>query len=238
MPYMLEKEMIPDLTSSLPLLFNYDQNCYAHACEVFDGARVVDLVSADTQDPKELIPDWMYFVKGLNKLSISQLLALSIIRQEKKITAKKLGLRTWQSPNQVKENYIEPFLEYGLIKHCTRISYEPTEWSVWSPSRVITIEAKLSDWRTALNQAHDNKKRSDLSYVALPQDLVTKRKSLSSTAKKLGVGIIGVSSNYGSSVFLPAKKTKRSLDPNKWFFFLKIFIDLLNINSKWTLSKA
>ena len=88
MPYVLEKEMIPDLTASLPTLFNYNQNCYAHACEVFDGARVVDIVSADTKDPKDIIPNWMYFEKGLNKLSISQLLALSIIRQEKKITVK------------------------------------------------------------------------------------------------------------------------------------------------------
>lgn len=230
--------MIPDLTASLPLLFKYNQNYYAHACEVFDGARVVDIVSADTQDPKELISDWMYFKKGLNKLSTSQLLALSVIRHEKKITVKKLGFRTWQSPNQVKENFIKPFLEYGLIRHCTRISYEPTEWSVWSPTSVITIEAKLSDWRNALNQAHDNKKRSDLSYVALPHDVVLKREALLSDAKKIGVGVIGVSPDEGSSVFLPAKKSKRYLDSSKWFFFLKIFIDLLNINSKWTFRKA
>jgi hypothetical protein len=180
----------------------------------------------------------MYFGKGLNKLSTSQLLALSVIRHEKKITVKKLGICTWQSPNQVKKNFFEPFLEYGLIRRCTHLSYEPTEWSAWSPSSVITIEAKLSDWRSALNQAHDNKKRSDFSYVALPHDVVLKRELLLRDAKKLGVGVIGVSSDEGSSVFLPAKRTKRYLDSSKWFFFLKIFIDLLNINSKWTFSKA
>jgi hypothetical protein len=238
MPYTLEKEMIPDLTASLPLLFNYNQNYYAHACEVFDGTRVVDIVFADTQDPKELIPNWMCFEKEFNKLSISQLLALSIIRHEKKITAKKLGFRTWQSINQVKKNFLEPFLEHGLIRRCTRLSYEPTEWSVWSPSSVIAIEAKLFDWRTALKQAHDNKKRSDFSYVALPHDVVLKRESLVRDANKLGIGVIGVSSEEGSSVILQAEKTKSSLDSSKWFFFLKILNDLLSINSKWTFSKA
>ena len=238
MPYTLEKEMIPDLTASLPLLFNYNQNYCVHACEVFDGARVVDIVSADTSDPKEVISDWMYFGKALKKLSTSQLIALSVIRQEKKITAKKLGFCTWQSANQVKENFIQPFLEYGLIKSCSRLSYEPTEWSEWTPSSVITIEAKLSDWRNALNQACDNKKRSDLSYVALPLEMAMKRESLIQDAKKDGVGVIGVSSDVGTSIILPAKNTKRHITSSKWFFFLKIFIDLLNINSKWTFSKA
>lgn len=238
MSYALEKEMIPDLTESLPLLFEYNQSCYAHACEVCDGARVVDIVSADTQNPKELIPDWAYFEKGFKKLSVSQLLALSIIRNERKITVNRLGFCTWQSPSQVKRNFIDPFLDYGLIRKCTRLSYEPTEWGAWSPSSVITIEAKLSDWRTALNQAYDNKKRSDFSYVALPSDVVVKRESLLSNATKLGVGVIGVSPVNGSSVFLPAIKTKRYLDTSKWFFFLKIFIDLLKINSKWIFSKA
>lgn len=70
---------------------------------------------------------------------------------------------------------------------------------------VCGIEAKLTDWRSALAQAFLNTFAYDLSYVALPADRV--RLVTESEARNLGIGIMAVTTR-GIDVALPAARCK------------------------------
>lgn len=235
MAYLLEQEMIPDLTASLPVLFG-DGQAFFQACEVPDGARVVDIVFANTQDPKQILKNWKSCERGLNRLSIPQLSVLSLIWRERRITIRKLSATTWLPAEVIRHDYLEPFLEVDLVRRSGRKSYEPTDWSIWEPGSVYTVEAKLKDWQCALDQAFDNKKRSDFSYVAFPSGRFTNKEGLHKKARSLGIGIIEVNSESGSSVLVNARRTNRFRDPGRWLFYLRILIGLLRKNSKWALA--
>jgi len=57
-------------------------------------------------------------------------------------------------------------------------------------SRVFAVEAKVSDWRTALKQAFRNLFAVDMSYVALPETCTTRVDSR--LFKETGIGLLEV----------------------------------------------
>jgi hypothetical protein len=234
MTYLFEREMVPDLTASLPGLFGKGQE-YAHACEVPDGSRVVDIVFADIPDPCRMLEDCQYYAKGFTRLSNAQVFVLAIIWRVRRITVAKLSSMTWTSGKVIRGGYINPLADLGLIRRSGQKSYEPTEWSKWEPMSVITVEAKLTDWRCALEQASDNKRRSDFSYIAFPAVGLARRKEVLDETKAHGIGIIEVNPNADPTIVLNAKRVRRSKDPQRWAFYLRILIELISMNDRWTL---
>lgn len=59
---------------------------------------------------------------------------------------------------------------------------------------VISIEAKLYQWREALAQAKSYMVFSDYAYMALPEGLVNSNRSILPTCEQEGIGLISVSS--------------------------------------------
>ena len=63
---------------------------------------------------------------------------------------------------------------------------------VWTPTTLIAIEAKLTDWGQALAQAYLHRWCVDYSYVALPTKAVTEKRL--TEARRFGIGVVAVDS--------------------------------------------
>lgn len=82
---------------------------------------------------------------------------------------------------------------------------------------VVTVEAKVSHWQAALQQANRNRIFAHRSYVALPES-VAFRVSDTVGFVKHGVGIISVSKCGDVRVHRPAKKNK----PTVWNYYFHL----------------
>jgi DNA-binding MarR family transcriptional regulator len=84
-------------------------------------------------------------------------------------------------------------------------------------AQVISIEAKLSRWREAVQQAKEYLRFSNAAYVALPEAQVNRISALRSACKAAGVGLIAVSQSTCRVVIRPPKNVPRS---GEWFWIL------------------
>jgi len=218
--------------AALPVLFGTGQQ-YAHACEVEHGFRVIDLAFVEAPDPRLSLEDWKHFARAFSCISSAQQQMLAIIWREQRVTLASLSSMTWMPREDVWADYLLPFLDSDLIRRSGPRSYEPTEWSEWRPCPVVTVEAKLSDWRCALAQATDNKKRSDFSYVAFPSGGLAQRDVVHREASRLGIGVIEVSPTTQPMIILKAKRVREKKSPERWTFLLSILADLVCSKHKW-----
>jgi len=79
---------------------------------------------------------------------------------------------------------------------------------------IISIEAKLKNWRKALEQSVNNTLFSSQSYILFPQKNITK--NLIHEYNDTGIGIISFDSSY--SVVKKAKKQKIPASLTSWLF--------------------
>jgi len=79
---------------------------------------------------------------------------------------------------------------------------------------IISIEAKLHDWKKALEQSLNNVYFSSKSYVLFPEKIITKR--LMTEYMNTDVGIISFEKSY--RVIKKPKKQKIPSSLNSWFF--------------------
>lgn len=192
--FQLEKEMIPIIKRDLPRLFGA-----THSAEEFvSGNGRPDLVfacaSAESSCWKGDSPDYQtihLLIKFLNRqgrvLHVDEVFGVDVASHKKTQaiinTLKKMG-----------------FVEYRDEKHLVvRRKYRPIV------EEFVSIEAKLSDWKSGIYQAARYKSFSNSSYLAISEDYIENvdRNFL----KKNGIGLITVS-NEGASIIVKAKKNK------------------------------
>lgn len=82
---------------------------------------------------------------------------------------------------------------------------------------VVTIEAKVADWQSALQQAIRNRIFAHRSFVALPES-VAARMDFAHGFSKHGVGILAVSESGDVHVRREARKSK----PNVWNYYFHL----------------
>lgn len=75
---------------------------------------------------------------------------------------------------------------------------------------VAAVEAKLRDWRRALQQAYRDKLFADRVYVAVPEEFSSPAISNISEFRRASVGLIVVGDNGIKTYFHPPKNTERS----------------------------
>lgn len=192
--FQLEKEMIPILKRDLPKIFGS-----THTAEEFvSGNGRPDLVfacaSARGSFWKETPPDYEtlhLLIKYLNKegriLHVDEVLGVDL-SSRKKIqtiidTLSKLG-----------------FVEYKDGSHIVvRRKYQP------AAEQLVSIEAKLRDWKSGVYQAVRYKAFSNSSYLAISEQYLEKVDR--SLLREHGVGLIAVS-DLGATIIVRAKKNK------------------------------
>jgi len=79
---------------------------------------------------------------------------------------------------------------------------------------IISIEAKLRNWRKALEQSFNNTLFSSQSYILFPQKNITE--NLINTYNNTNIGIISFDRSY--SVFKKVKRQKIPASLTSWFF--------------------
>lgn len=82
---------------------------------------------------------------------------------------------------------------------------------------VVSIEAKVSDWRRAVAQAARNRVFSNRSFVALPEP-VAMRVRRADVFGLLGVGVIGVSDTGDARIVRPARRQA----PSVWAYHYEL----------------
>ncbi len=192
--FRLEKEMIPILKRDLAKIFGS-----THAAEEFvSGNGRPDLVFGRASEGqsfwKETPPDYQMLhllVKYLNKegrvLHVNEIFGAGV-QSRKKIqsildTLSELG-----------------FVEYSDTEHLiVRRKYLPVT------DEFVSIEAKLSDWKSGIYQAVRYKSFSDRSYLAISEEYLEQvdKKFLRAN----GIGLITVS-NISARIVIRAKKSK------------------------------
>lgn len=193
--FQLEKEMIPILKRDLQKIFGS-----THAAEEFvSGNGRPDLVFACAAGQsfwKGTPPDYEtlhLLIKYLNKegrvVSVDEVLGVGV-KSRKKIqliidTLKELG-----------------FVEYKDDNHIVvRRKYQPVA------EEFVSIEAKLSDWKSGIYQAVRYKAFSNSSYLAISDKYIDNVDR--AFLKAHGVGLITVS-DQGATIVVKAKKRKPS----------------------------
>lgn len=83
--------------------------------------------------------------------------------------------------------------------------------------QIVSVEAKVNDWRKAFRQASRNKIFSHKSFIALP-DNVAKRASNAPEFRRLGIGILAVSSKGKVSIMVEAKVNH----PRVWLYYYRL----------------
>lgn len=90
------------------------------------------------------------------------------------------------------------------------------EWREVLPE-IVTIEAKISNWRRAIHQAARNRVFAHRSYLALPER-VASRVRKQDQVQRLGLGVISVDDN-GDVVVL---RRPRRRNPLVWLYYYKL----------------
>ncbi len=101
-----------------------------------------------------------------------------------------------------------------LVDQTNAGAYYLTDWKCFIPSEIITIEAKLHDWKTAIQQASYYKKFSDFSYIAMPSKKCT-NENLTNSCKELGIGLISVFNKSKSTLSIKAKRNCTNNSPQR-----------------------
>lgn len=121
--------------------------------------------------------------------------------------------RVKSSASKVQES-LDKLKRCELVDQTNAGAYHLTDWRCFIPSEIITIEAKLQDWTTAIQQASYYRKFSDFSYVAMPSRKCT-NENLTDSCKELGIGLISVFNKGKSTLSIKAKRNCASNSPQR-----------------------
>lgn len=93
-------------------------------------------------------------------------------------------------------------------------------------SQVITVEAKVTDWRGAVDQAIRNLLFSTRSYIALPATAAA-RASAYDAVRQFGIGVLAVDENGEVSI----ERRGRSQAPRLWAYYYQVAQTLAHVQS-------
>jgi hypothetical protein len=95
-----------------------------------------------------------------------------------------------------------------------------TRWRQILP-KTIAIEAKVSDWRKAVEQASRNTIFVHYSYVAFPEPLA-ERVSVDTLFDQLGIGVMGIAKSGELRIVRRAPRT----NPIAWYYYYNLALTL------------
>ena len=189
---------------------NNNQNCqFSLVQEPYTGFGYADLVCIIWH--KSIRENWSNKRNQLDSTDIKILHHLYNVRIFDEISkiVNDLGFNL----NKVNRS-IEKLFEANLIKaNGNRVKIRPIN-DIFFVKEIISIEAKLRDWKRALEQSVNNIYFSSESYTLFPEKIINKR--LLEKYKYTDVGIISFKKTYS----VIKKPKKQSIPPtlNSWFF--------------------
>lgn len=235
MAFALENQMIPVIKSQYNMFINTTSfGSVAYAEELPVNHRIVDLLFAPMQTSAEALNNVGY-KKSLKKLNMSQLDVLSIFMTNPNgVSIQNLSKILRMKPDKVHEHYLNLFLELELIQRNSRYTYTSTGWASITPLYVVAIEAKLTKWQEALDQAIYNLNFADYSYVAMDHSM-NFRQNIIEKFIEANIGLLSVSVNNEIIVVYEPKKNNSYKYSDFRLQRLRLCRDLICQNSKWNI---
>lgn len=227
MNYNLEKEMIPIIKKYAIKKFNSE----VIAEELPVNHRIVDIVLAKVSYPDE--KRLQAYKTSFNKLTMAELDVLADIYIKKRVSIHYLIKRLRMDSKSIKEKYLYKFMKNNLISRISKYQYKATEWAEIKIKNIIAIEAKLSDWKTVLNQALDNFTFADYSYVAIDEAVCSEKIIRQFVERNIGVLSVG-KENMVKLIYRP-KINKNTILGDFALQRILICRDLICNRSKWKL---
>lgn len=228
--FRFEYEMVPQIVNTLSAALNQDSTT-AWSTEFIKGYRQIDVLAVSTNDFSEDTEKDAMMTAALRRLTYTQMEVLSFMGAKGRVSPQYLAKKTWLSLDEI-ERYIAEFIGLGLAQRTSRQSYGPTLWVKQLPKCIVSIEAKLSDWRTALKQALYNKPGVDFSYVAFPLEKFSGQKAVLCEFRRNGIGVLGISRSGNCEVLIyPRREPINPID------YLTTAIKVskeLSFSNKWT----
>ena len=117
------------------------------------------------------------------------------------------------------ESQLEMYQEIGVIQKINNAYCMQDSWKNLI-SEIVSVEAKVSNWKRAANQAIRNKLFSHYSYVAFPTKVANRVKS-KSIFKDNGLGILGIE---GDTMVLVKNARKSSIFIWEYYYKLAHYI--------------
>ena len=123
-----------------------------------------------------------------NQLDSLHVLLLRIINKNLSISLESIVDKTKVSKRKLKDS-LTVLKDEGFIKF-ENDQYSPAKQYEKITQKTVAIEAKLKNWKRALNQAYRYKWFSEISYVCLPSENIGPAKLHIEEFKKLEVGLM------------------------------------------------
>ncbi len=178
------------------------------------------------------------FAISLSNLSGSEMLVLARFASGRRVNRHLLLQHFWIDWQTLKERFLDGLVGAGLLRQYGEATFEPTEWVSFLPTRVMTVEAKLTDWRDALQQASYNRAYTSDSYVAFPASETARIEQSLHAFRAARVGVALVDPGDGVSVRLLARGggSMRGIKPH--FARLRVLCDLCADTGRWAVVPA
>lgn len=204
MRFRLESELVQVLLKQLPTPFSRLLGKYqvGVATELPVNARIVDIVLVGFS--QESFQDES--VKSLNALSQRDLDVLAAFARRKTWSPAALAAELFLDSQNL-ERLIEPQIRRGLVKRFKTGSLGVTGWPGILPPCMIAIEAKISRWEEALQQALRHTSFADYSLVAMDEACLRGSEVKASAAcREARIGLITVRPDGGIKFLAPCLK--------------------------------
>ncbi|RZM19831.1 MAG: hypothetical protein EOO88_36970 [Pedobacter sp.] len=119
-------------------------------------------------------------------------------------------------PKRMVTRCLNDLVEMDAIKSGPQTFALSPKWRTLLPE-ITAVEAKVSNWRRAIEQATRNSIFAHRSYVALPEN-VARRAFVESSFQSSGIGIISVADNDEATII----RRSRSFQPKVWYYYYQL----------------
>lgn len=140
---------------------------------------------------------------------------LAYLRMARKAKLTTMSSRLGYDANSVRRS-IDSLVESGIVLSENDSFVMSAPWRSVLPE-IVTVEAKVGDWRRALNQAVRNQLFAHRSFVALPSDVAARAKE-DETFGRYGIGILSVENCDSVRVLRHARRAT----PRIWLYYYLI----------------
>lgn len=216
-PRKLGPELIVEdaVAKHIPQLFsnNYERSWTAGSVPI--GAGLPDLIIASYN------PD----VLKLSQIETSNCRILAYLRMTRFADLESL-MRIVKIPRKKANTQIEWLLDEEVIFLKSKRFFLCPLWFKILPE-IVTIEAKVTDWQKAIDQANRNRIFAHRSFIALPKN-VAERIKKEPSLKKFGLGLLSVDKDNNVSVL---RKGRRS-NPFVWSYYYQLAFLVANNQRK------
>lgn len=212
-----ETDMIDVLSSSYPSQYFYGKRQYrkiSQIPEVTVGSVIPDIVCIAL--PKTFQEDCSHYHPEIDTLIMFDLLRYG------PSTTKEISGRIYARTTTIKES-LGRLCNKSTVAFIKPNQYKLMRKTVLYDYHIVSIEAKLKDWRTALKQATTYRSFSHISYIALPETIATKRIVRENCQAEM-IGLISVQKNSTNILFKPRPHPPFS---SKWIWLLSKTVGIM-----------